>query len=100
MTSSHLVIDMNLRRQPYSAGAARKDVVCNTAGPVIYTAVMLATAYARISQILRRQIKNGVWQPDDLIPAESRLAQEHGVSVGTAPCAGNGWSEKNLRINQ
>ena len=40
-------------------------------------------AYARISQSLRRQIENKVWQPGNLIPTESRLAQEHGVSVGT-----------------
>ena len=40
-------------------------------------------AYARISQSLRRQIESKAWQPGDLIPTESRLSKEHGVSIGT-----------------
>ena len=40
-------------------------------------------AYARISQSLRRQIESKAWQPGDLIPTESRLSKEYGVSIGT-----------------
>jgi len=40
--------------------------------------------YYQLKQILEENIKNGVWSPGDLVPAERTLAQEYAVSLGTA----------------
>lgn len=40
-------------------------------------------AYAKIERQIRQHIESGHWQPDDMIPTEAQLAEEHKVSIGT-----------------
>lgn len=40
--------------------------------------------YARMKEDLVRRILRGDWRPGELVPSETALAQEYGVSVGTA----------------
>jgi len=39
--------------------------------------------YASLAQALRARITSGEWTPGAALPAESQLAQEHGVALGT-----------------
>lgn len=39
--------------------------------------------YYQLTEILRKQILSGTWQPGDQLPTEDALAREHGLSRGT-----------------
>ncbi|MFO8090718.1 MAG: GntR family transcriptional regulator [Desulfatiglandaceae bacterium] len=39
--------------------------------------------YYRIQMEVRKQIESGVWLPGEMIPPESQIAEDHGVSLGT-----------------
>lgn len=39
--------------------------------------------YYRIQMEVRKQIESGVWRPGEMIPAESQIAEDYGVSLGT-----------------
>ena len=39
--------------------------------------------YQKVHQALLERLKNGVWQPGTKLPAETDLAREFGVAVGT-----------------
>src|SRR3954467_9264211 len=39
--------------------------------------------YARLADVLTRRIASGEWSPDAPLPAETALATDYGVSVGT-----------------
>lgn len=39
--------------------------------------------YYRIQKTIQETIENGTWKPDEMIPTEAEIAQEHNVSVGT-----------------
>ncbi len=43
--------------------------------------------YVQLADILREMIKSGELQPRSLLPSESYLQQEHGVSRGTVRMA-------------
>ena len=43
--------------------------------------------YTQLADILRAMIKSGEWQPRSLLPSESYLQQEQGVSRGTVRMA-------------
>jgi GntR family transcriptional regulator len=53
---------------------ARHDRIVPTPGTVMH---------ARVYELMRRDIDEGVWKPGDLIPTEKQLARRFGVSPGT-----------------
>lgn len=53
--------------------------------------------WQQVAEILREQIKSGVYQPRQVLPSESHLQHEHGVSRGTVrrtmrALAEEGWT--------
>ncbi len=41
-------------------------------------------AYYRLQEALRGKIEDGLWKPGETIPSERLIAEEYGVSIGTA----------------
>jgi GntR family transcriptional regulator len=55
-----------------------------------------APLYSQIKDLIIEQIVKGVWSPGDLLPSETRLGQDYGVSQGTVRKALDVLASENL----
>ncbi len=54
--------------------------------------------YSQVKNLIIKQIVEGVWNPGDLLPSETRLGQDYGVSQGTVRKALDELAAENLVI--
>jgi GntR family transcriptional regulator len=59
-----------------------------------------APLYRELERAMRDALASGEWKPGEAIPAERRLAERHGVSIGTVRKAIDALVDANLLIRQ
>ena len=59
-----------------------------------------APLYRELERSMREALASGEWKPGEAIPAERRLAERHGVSIGTVRKAIDALVDANLLIRQ
>jgi GntR family transcriptional regulator len=56
--------------------------------------------YAQVRQLLRERIRSGTWRPGQLLPNEFEIADEFGVSQGTARKALDALAQDGLVVRR
>jgi len=66
----------------------------------VQTVPLSAPLYRELERKMRDALESGDWKPGDAIPAERRLAERYGVSIGTVRKAIDALVDANLLIRQ
>jgi len=66
----------------------------------VQTVPLSAPLYRELERRMRDALESGDWKPGDAIPAERRLAERYGVSIGTVRKAIDALVDANLLIRQ
>jgi len=66
----------------------------------VQTVPLSAPLYRELERKMRDSLESGDWKPGDAIPAERRLAERYGVSIGTVRKAIDALVDANLLIRQ